>query len=314
MKLYLRYYPQALKSNLQFSNVEPYLEVPEFNGNLSMLYAMLSEIFLFCTCEKVERDIYLTNDTYKVKIPFDPVTYWTNEFPKLDLKKFDWFYYYEKFSDKETLVVQRIELIKFLLDSGIVFGGVTASDVTSVQFSPYPHLEAMKMIQMRIGSLLDESDHVLFQIKEHDGEKVMDSKLPTYYMEQGLTRVGYHVYKIKYTFGGEIIINDRYQLSKLNYDSANDRFFEYVVQFPKSKINRESLVESIGELDRPISKLVYDCGFSGELKKLFFPKVSNNSVYFNNPVTQDDLLAIGIDKDALLKQLRELKTVQNSTE
>ena len=171
------------------------------------------------------------------------------------------------------------------------------------------------MIQLHIGSLLDLREQSLYRIIRDDlDDGVVDSGLPTYFIKQGLTRVGYYVYRISFNFGGEIILNDCYQISKLNYDSANDRFFEYIMRFPKTKISRKQLESSIGKLNRPISKLVYDCGFSGELKKLFFPKVSNNSVYFNNPVTQDDLLSIDFNKDTLLEQFKGLKTVLNSKE
>jgi len=113
--------------------------------------------------------------------------------------------------------------------------------------------------------------------------------------------------RISFTFGGEVVLNDKYLISKLNYNSVNDRFFEYISQYPKKQIKRGDLESAIGKLEKPISKIVYDIGFSGELKKLFFPKVSNNAVYFNNPVTRDALLDIDFDKETFLSDIKEMK-------
>ena len=309
MNLYFDYFPKELVGGLKHKNVKsevlPVMEIPDFENNLSCLYALISEFFLFVIRNSRKIDLYLNDFDYQVDIPLDP-TYWSKKYPELDLKKYDWFNYWDGGSVKQN----RKDLVDLLADNKLITVKNFDDAFYKVSITPYPQFEGLRQIQNRISSLISEAGFSLFVVNKNN-ETV--SPLPTYFIEKGLIKVGYNVYTLKYTFGSEILLNNKFSIAKLNFSSPNDLFFEYISQHPKKKITREQLESVLGLLDRPISKLVYDIGFSGELKKLFFPKVSNNAVYFNNPVTQDDLLKVEIDEKLLLEQLNGLKTIHSNT-
>jgi hypothetical protein len=309
MNLYFDYFPKELVGGLKHKNVKsevlPVMEIPDFEDNLSSLYSLISEFFLFVTRKSRKIDVYLNDFDYQADIPLNP-TYWSKKYPELDLKKYDWFNFWSGDSVKQN----RKSLVDLLADNKLITIKQFDKEVYEVLINPYPQFEGLRQIQGSILTLLDEAGVSLY-ILGKDGE--IHSPLPSYFLEKGLIKVGYNVYTLNYTFGSEILLNNRLSIAKLNYGSPNDLFFEYISQHPKKKITREQLENILGVLDRPISKLVYDIGFSGELKKLFFPKVSNNAVYFNNPVTQDDLLTAKIDEELLLEQLKGLKTIHSNT-
>lgn len=313
MNLYFKYFPKELIGRLKHKNISsevvPVMEIPDFEDNLSCLYSLISEFFLFVTREERGMDTYLNDFDYVIEIPVNPLTHWESKFPELDLQKFDWFKFWQRLDSKITENI-RATLLKLLDDNNLITTRNYKNQVYMVSISPYPQFEGLRQVQQSIFNLLDDSGVSLYKFKQ---DAVIQSPIPTYFIEKGLVKVGYTVYTLSYTFGSEIILNQNYQISKLNYSSPNDLFFEYIYQHPKQKISREQLERVIGQLDRPISKLVYDIGFKSELKKLFFPKVSNNSVYFNNPVTQDDLLTLEFNKELLLEQVRGLKTIHSDT-
>jgi len=313
MNLYFDYFPRELVGGLEHRNVKsevlPVMEIPDFENNLSALYSLISEFFLFVTRKSRDLDVYLSDFDYLVEIPLSPTKYWEGKYPDLDLRKYDWFNFWGTLNS-QVLENNRRTLVTLLSDNNLISIQDFKDEVYKVLISPYPQFEGLRQVQNRIFSLMEDSGVSLYKFK--DGV-VIKSPLPTYFIEKGLVKVGYSVYRLSYTFGSEIVLNDRFLISKLNYGSPNDLFFEYVSQHPKKKVSKEQLEGVVGVLDRPISKLVYDIGFKGELKKLFFPKVSNNAVYFNNLVTQDDLLTTEIDEKMLLEQLKGLKSIHSST-
>ena len=309
MNLYFDYFPKELVDGLKHKNVAsevlPVMEIPDFENNLSCLYSLICEFFLFVTRNNRKVDVYLNDFDYQVDVPLSS-TYWSKRYPNLDLKKYDWFNFWSGNQAKQNRKI----LVDILADNNLLTITGFDREVYKVSITPYPQFEGLRQIQNSISSLMDDSGFSLFSV-DKSGEIV--SLLSTYFLEKGLIKVGYNVYTLNYTFGGEILLNNTFLISKLNYSSPNGLFFEYIFQHPRKKVSREQLEGVVGVLDRPISKLVYDIGFSGELKKLFFPKVSNNAVYFNNPVTQDDLLTAKIDEKLLLEQLKGLKTIHSNT-
>jgi len=309
MNLYFDRFPKELVGGLKHKNIKnevlPVMEIPDFKTNLTCLYSLISEFFLFVTRKNRKIDVYLNDFDYQVDVPLNPA-YWSSKYPDLDLGKYEWFNFW---SGKDVKQNRKI-LIYLLADNSLLTINCFDNDYYKVTITPYPQFEGLRQIQNSILSLLEDSGISLYTLgKDSD----IRSPFPKYFVEKGLMRVGYNVYVINYTFGSEILLNNKLHISKLNYGSPNDLFFEYIFQHPKKKIIKEQLESVLGVLDRPISKLVYDIGFSGELKKLFFPKVSNNAVYFNNPVTQDDLLLAKIDEKVLLEQLKGLKTIHSNT-
>lgn len=76
-------------------------------------------------------------------------------------------------------------------------------------------------------------------------------------------------------------------ISKPDFNSENDNFFQYVFDNPGRPIGIEELEQHMGF--QPIKRLAHivrDLGFIGELKTIFFPVVTKNQVMFINPISK----------------------------
>ncbi len=73
-------------------------------------------------------------------------------------------------------------------------------------------------------------------------------------------------------------------------------FFEYICNHPNKRITTEEL-QSVAKisLKKGMDDILRDLGFRGVLAKLFFREMTNNSVYFVNPVLQGEVNKLGID-------------------
>ena len=102
------------------------------------------------------------------------------------------------------------------------------------------------------------------------------------------------IYQIKYTGAREIVLND-FLLSQLNFDSENHVVFEYVFKRPHQEITTDEIEQNCQalKLTKPLTKIVENWGFTGQLKKAFFD-VSKSKIKFRNPLYEDDLEALDI--------------------
>jgi len=307
MNLYLDNIPTELASKLKHPNskgeVTPVMHVPDFRGNLQALFALISEMFLFCKRRSNFSTEFFDNVRYKVVMDLNPLEFWKKEIPNFDIDKFNWFNYWRTIPEQKMLDDRKV-LIELLHDNGLIFVKENFKHMYEINFLSYPQFEALSLVQE---SILEVMDHANVDLYSNIVSGGIRGPSLSYFVQKGLAKVGFNLYWVDFTFGGEVVLNDKHLISKLNYNSVNDRFFEYVSQYPKKEIKRSELESVIGKIEKPISKIVYDIGFSGELKKLFFPKVSNNAVYFNSPVTRDDLLGIDFNKEIFLKEVKELK-------
>ncbi|MFZ2152008.1 MAG: hypothetical protein WAV09_02785 [Minisyncoccia bacterium] len=103
-------------------------------------------------------------------------------------------------------------------------------------------------------------------------------------------------------------INDKYQLCKPHSMSSNELFFEYVYSRPYRRLPYKEIkkyVESGAskEVNRKPSSLLADMNFTGEILKLFFPEVSNASIFFRPVVMKSELKKSLINPKALKEQL-----------
>lgn len=96
----------------------------------------------------------------------------------------------------------------------------------------------------------------------------------------------------------EIILDGKKKLSKPDFDSENDNFFNFIYNNPNKKINIPEIEASIGALRKRPINILADLGFTGDIKKMFFPAVSNKAIEFINPITEKYL------KDNRLKKLK----------
>ena len=104
------------------------------------------------------------------------------------------------------------------------------------------------------------------------------------------------VYEVKFTSAREILING-FLLTKLDFNSENDNIFDHIFRNPNKLIGIGELKPSLGGADpkKALSKIIENCGFTRELKKLFF-NISKTSVFFRNPIRRKDLDDSGLGR------------------
>lgn len=99
-----------------------------------------------------------------------------------------------------------------------------------------------------------------------------------------------NVYWIDYTINREILLNGKL-LHRPQSDSPSENLFSYLFNHPNQIIELKKIEENEGRTDisNNIHQKVRDLGFSGILKKIFFPVVTQQTIQFSNPITQDYL-------------------------
>lgn len=107
----------------------------------------------------------------------------------------------------------------------------------------------------------------------------------------------------------EILINNRFRIGKPHFNSPNHQFIEYVLARPSGVITREELLAAKLNMTQQFKGMIDDLGFDSELKKVFFPQISNKAVEFRNHLTDEDIKRFGIDEKALEKQLSKLPRI-----
>ena len=105
---------------------------------------------------------------------------------------------------------------------------------------------------------------------------------------------------------GKIILNDKYLLSEPDFDSTNYNLFEYAFMNPNRKILKEETKIELPS-KTALRNIIFDLGFKGELKEMFFPMVTKKSFQFNNPISKEDFKEMKINIDRLNSQIKDLK-------
>ncbi len=102
------------------------------------------------------------------------------------------------------------------------------------------------------------------------------------------------VYSISFLYNGVVLINN-IKLTKTQFDKENFRFLEYVVKRPGKKITLQEIEKGVSgknenfKFKKEIKNIIQNLGFTGDIKKLFFPNISNRAVEFRNPIYKKDL-------------------------
>ncbi len=108
----------------------------------------------------------------------------------------------------------------------------------------------------------------------------------------------------------EIIMNGKYLLARMNLNSSPERIFNYIFNNSGKRITKDMIEDNIKEkVTRHFSKILSDLGFKKEIKKLFFPSISRDTVQFINPVDREKFVKLRIDRDSLVKQLNSLEKI-----
>jgi hypothetical protein len=116
------------------------------------------------------------------------------------------------------------------------------------------------------------------------------------------------LYYVSRGYNGEIIVNGKYELLQPHSGRSNDLVFEYLCANPNKKFNRQQIEEAIGKsIGKSFNVIVNQFHFTKELRRLFFPRVSNVSIELRNNLTKEDILKANIDEKKLTEQIKKLK-------
>jgi len=106
-----------------------------------------------------------------------------------------------------------------------------------------------------------------------------------------------------------IILNDKYLVSKLQFNRPHELFFEYLCSHLREKIKNEDIPPNLGLPRFNFNKVVNALGFKGELRKCFFD-TSNTTIRFLKSITEEDLKERVVNIIKLEKQIKKLSNIQ----
>ncbi|MEO6078134.1 MAG: hypothetical protein ABIP54_05085 [Candidatus Andersenbacteria bacterium] len=96
------------------------------------------------------------------------------------------------------------------------------------------------------------------------------------------------LYKITYNDHSREIKLNGITIVKPDFESENDRFFDYVYRNSNRSIPRKEIEDNIKEkLKKNNSDILKDLGFTGTIRQIFFPGTSKLKIKFNNPITKE---------------------------
>lgn len=106
-----------------------------------------------------------------------------------------------------------------------------------------------------------------------------------------------HVYVVKMR-SGNILVNE-YLLAKPHFNSQAELVFSYILEHPGIRITKRQLeADTNTKITRHFTKILNDLGFSGEIKRAFFPTISSYAVEFRQEINK-----LVIDRDDINEQL-----------
>ncbi|HSW47654.1 MAG TPA: MerR family transcriptional regulator [Candidatus Saccharimonadales bacterium] len=106
-----------------------------------------------------------------------------------------------------------------------------------------------------------------------------------------------------------IRLKDReYKVCKPELDSESDQFISRIMELMENgekEIDYDTLLDDKISFNAPLSKLVTRLGFVGIKRDIFFPRTSKTKVMFRKYVTEDDLIAMSLNKEQISFQLQQ---------
>jgi len=117
------------------------------------------------------------------------------------------------------------------------------------------------------------------------------------------------IFEIDQKMDGTVVLKiqgKEYKISKPELDSDSDQFIAALmklVSFNGKEIEYDSFGQDGLAFSAPLSRLVTRLGFVGVKRDLFFPRTSKNRVLFRKYVTRDDLRAMHMNMDQVLRDM-----------
>jgi hypothetical protein len=124
------------------------------------------------------------------------------------------------------------------------------------------------------------------------------------------------MYQIKYNpRDRRIILNGKYLIKRPDFNTLNSELFEYAYNHVNDEVLKSNFEADSGitfSKTKRISNVVYELGFSGQLRELFFPSIAKRSFLFRNYISEAELNESGIDQKDLGEQIKSLGKIRNS--
>jgi len=122
------------------------------------------------------------------------------------------------------------------------------------------------------------------------------SRLSAEHEQTGNDEADKIIYSVSYSQNREISVNN-FLLTQLTFDGENHIVFEYVFRKPNENITLEEIQKANRNIaiNKPLTKIVENWGFTGDLKKVFF-EVSKAKIKFRNPIYEKDLKTFNITR------------------
>ena len=107
------------------------------------------------------------------------------------------------------------------------------------------------------------------------------------------------------------ILNNEYVFSNPRYMGENHKFSEYVFSHQNKDLSRKNMEDELGiKFQKTFHQIINDLGFTGELRRIFFPSVSKDGVLFRDSVSKEELERMEIDQKKLMKDIQGLKKIK----
>lgn len=116
-------------------------------------------------------------------------------------------------------------------------------------------------------------------------------------------------YSLKLAENGELILNDKYLLIKVQLDRINHQFIEYALEHPNKIIKADNIFIGEGKRKKRFHHIVEELIKNYELRRVFFPHVKKKgSCKFRNNVMQNVILEDRINEKGIAKFIKKLKS------
>lgn len=117
---------------------------------------------------------------------------------------------------------------------------------------------------------------------------------------------------LRFSDDRKLILNDEYLLARTQFSSPNYYFMAYAIKHSGEIITKEKIKTAGGGLiTKRFHTILEQLKFNSELKKIFFPNVSNDAAEFRNNLKIKDLKKIKINENGLNKYLKTLQKYKN---
>ena len=106
-----------------------------------------------------------------------------------------------------------------------------------------------------------------------------------------------------------LLLNGRHILSTLHFDSPNFYFIDYAMKHPGEIIKRVHIEKTAGKMNKRFHTILEQVIKSSDLRRVFFPNVSESAAEFRNEVMMKDVIGEKIDDQKIITFLKNQREI-----